>query len=74
MCKKLIVGDTIRYKMWDGTMTTAKVLGIEICRQGEKEGGRPVQSATIKDNRNIVLDLDNQHWAYAYQIKEIIKH
>lgn len=70
MCKRIKTGDTIRYKMWDGSVASAKVLEIEICPQGEKYG-RSVKSATLKPGRNIVLDLDNNHWAYASQIINI---
>lgn len=69
---KLSVGDTISYQMWNGKMTTAKVLGIEICKDGEKSG-RPVTNCDLSKHRNGILDLDNEHWAYFYQVKRVIK-
>lgn len=68
---KIKIGDHIRYKMWSGKMVTAGVLGIEICKEGMKSG-RPVSQCDLEKHNNVVLDLDNQHWAYGYQVKEIL--
>lgn len=72
MARILKVGDRISYMMWSGKTVTAHVLGIEICKEGMKSG-RPVNRCDIERHNNVVLDLDNQHWAYGYQVKEIIK-
>lgn len=70
MARQLKIGDSITYKMWSGETATATVLGIEICKEGHKSG-RPVSKCDIDRHSNIVLDLDNSHWAYASQIKTI---
>lgn len=69
--RKLKIGDTVRYRMWDSTITTAKVLSIEICREGEKSG-RPVSTCNLDAHKNGTLDLDNNHWAYFNQVIKII--
>ena len=51
-------------------MAKAKVLGIEICKEGFKEG-KPVSQCNLDYHRNVTLDLDNNHWAYATQIQKI---
>lgn len=70
MARQLKIGDSITYKMWGGETAKAKVLGIEICKEGFKSG-RAVSKCDIDKHSNIVLDLDNNHWAYGYQIKTI---
>ena len=72
MCNRLTVGDTIHYRMWSGEIVTAQVLGIELCKEGEKSG-RSVNSANLDSHRNIVLDLSNNHWAYGTQVQQIKK-
>ncbi|MBQ0074909.1 MAG: hypothetical protein KBT34_12035 [Prevotella sp.] len=71
MARILKTGDRIRYKMWSGETVTAGVLGIELCKEGMKSG-RPVKYCDLDKYDNIVLDLDNQHWAYGYQVKEVL--
>lgn len=71
MARILKTGDRIRYKMWSGETVTAGVLGIEICKEGMKSG-RPVNHCDLEKYDNVVLDLDNQHWAYGYQVKEVL--
>lgn len=69
--KKLKIGDTVQVKQWDGKIATAKVLSIEICREGEKSG-RPVNSCNLDAHKNGTLDLDNNHWCYFYQVQRVI--
>ena len=71
MARILKTGDRIRYKMWSGETVTAGVLGIEICKEGMKSG-RSVNHCDLEKYDNVVLDLDNQHWAYGYQVKEVL--
>lgn len=68
--KKLKIGDTVQVKQWNGTIATAKVLSIEICREGEKSG-RPVNSCNLDAHKNGTLVLDNNHWCYFYQVQRI---
>lgn len=69
--KTVKVGAQISYQKWTGQTSTAAVLGIEICKQGEKYG-RSVNQARLDTHLNIVLTLGNSHWCYADQIREII--
>ena len=62
------VGDTVN---WSGgwgahAPVPATVVGLEICAPGENEG-YDVPSADL-DLHHVVVDLDNGHWAYGYQI------
>lgn len=65
---KLKIGDTINWKsQWGANPSVkAKVKTIEICPIGCKNG-KQVQSVswdTIKNgNRNIVIIMENGHWA-----------
>lgn len=65
------VGDKIIYEPWSGPRKTATIEGIQICRQGEKYG-REVGSCDISKYYG-VLDLDNGHWCYFYQVKQVIR-
>lgn len=69
--RNLKIGDTVQVKHWDGKIATAKVLGIEICREGEKSG-RPVNTCKLDAHKNGTLDLDNDHWCYFYQVQRVI--
>ena len=68
---KTKVGDKVIYKPWSGPNKTATIEGIQICRQGEKYG-REVSSCNL-DKHYGVLDLDNGHWCYFYQVIKTIK-
>ena len=62
--KTLKVGDEV---MWRGGFGSdaprkAKVVGIELCRSGEKYG-EPRESVDSSKKDRIVVDLDNGHWA-----------
>ncbi len=67
----LKVGDTVLWRGGFGTepFRKATVEGIEITNGGKY--GDPVDEvewSKVRD-RNVTVDLDNGHWAYAYQIK-----
>jgi hypothetical protein len=50
------------------------VNAIEVCPLGEKHGNdvNSVAWSVINgDNKTIIVDLDNGHWAYDYQLKPI---
>lgn len=64
------VGDKIIYESWSGPRKTATIEGIQICRQGEKYG-REVECCDL-DKHYGVLDLDNGHWCYFYQVIKTI--
>ncbi len=67
---KVKVGDKIRHSLFSGKVLTGKVEDIQICRQGEKSG-RSVKSADTSKHHG-VLDLDNGHWCYFYQVINVI--
>lgn len=71
---KLSVGNTIKYQPWGKEpLQTAKVEGIEICREGEKYG-RQVNNVNLEKHNNGTLDLDDNHWCYFYQVKEVLQN
>ena len=72
---KLKVGDTV---LWSGGFGSdapkkAVVEGIEITNGGKY--GDPVDEVDWEKvyDRNVTVDLDNGHWAYASQIKRVIQ-
>ncbi len=69
---KIKIGDTIRHSLFSGKVLTGKVEEIQICRQGEKYGGRLVKSCDVSKHHGVV-DLDNGHWCYFYQVQQILK-
>lgn len=64
------IGDKIRHYLFGGEELTGIVEDIQICRAGEKEG-RSVKTADVKKHHG-VIDLDNGHWTYFYQVIEVI--
>ena len=70
--KVVKVGTEIVHTLFGGGSYTAKVLGIEKCPEGSKNG-KPVSSMAMRNkDHNYVLDLDNGHWCYGYQVKEVV--
>lgn len=64
------VGDTIKHSLFGGEVLTGKVEEIQICREGEKYG-RSVKAADVSKHHG-VIDLDNGHWCYFYQVIKIL--
>lgn len=68
---KLKVGDTVLWRGGFGSDAPKKAVveGIEITNGGKY--GDPVDEVdwTKVRDRNVTVDLDNGHWAYASQIK-----
>jgi hypothetical protein len=72
---KLKIGDEV---IWRGAWgkdvpKQVKIISIEVCN-GSKYGMglSEVEWSDIKLNpRNYVFDLNNEHWAYGYQLTEI---
>lgn len=72
VAKTIKVGEKV---MWSGGFGAqaekpARITGIEVCDEGEKNGD-PVDKASLDDN--LVVTLDNGHWAYGDQIRKISK-
>ena len=73
MKKTLNLGDQVSWRGGFGcdNARIATVIGIEVTN-GEKYGD-DVEEVLWEEvyGRNVVIDLDNSHWAYADQIKQI---
>ncbi len=67
---KIKIGDKIRHSLFGGQVLTGIVEDIQICRQGEKFG-RSVKSCDVSKHHG-VLDLDNGHWCYFDQVKQVL--
>jgi hypothetical protein len=70
--KQLKVGDIV---MWRGGFGSdspckAKVVGIEVCRPGEKYG-EPRESVDWNKVNSVVVDLENGHWAKGHQLSPL---
>jgi len=69
----LKIGDQVKWRGAFGTQApkTATIEGIEITGGGKE--GEQVDEVDWSEvyGRNVVVDLDNEHWAYASQIKRI---
>ena len=68
----LKIGDTVRWAGAFGSQNAkdAKITGIELTRGGKY--GDPVDEIEWSEvyDRNVCVDLDNGHWAYASQISK----
>ena len=73
MSNTLKIGDQVSWRGGFGgdNARIATVIGIEVTN-GEKYGD-DVEEVLWEEvyGRNVVIDLDNSHWAYADQIKQI---
>ena len=73
MNKTLKIGDQVFWRDGFGSESVrmATVIGIEVTN-GEKYGD-DVEEVLWDEvyGRNVTVDLDNDHWAYADQIKRI---
>ena len=67
-------GMKVKYRgSWGtGPLTTAKIIGIELCESEHEKYGEPVSAVYAKDLRRCCVDLSDNHWAYGYQIEEIL--
>lgn len=70
----LKIGDSVMWRGGFGSQPPKKVkiTGIEICKEGSKSGRQVDEISWDKvDGRRVVVDLDNNHWAYGYQLSKI---
>ncbi len=70
---KLKIGDSVNWRGGFGRepKKRAKVEGIQITNGGKYgDDVDEVEWSKVRD-RNVVVDLDNGHWAYASQISKI---
>lgn len=79
MGKKVIkIGTKVRHTLWSGKDLVGAVTRIERCKCGEKYGKEIKQVDFDKrvdyaGNTECVFDLDNGHWCYGSEIKEIVE-
>ncbi len=70
----LKVGDTVSWRgSWgNDALQNAKVLEIDVDCDGGKDGRSVTEVFWSKVTRhNVVVSLDNGHWAYGDQIKRV---
>lgn len=60
------LGDTVLVRNWDDTESWETVIGIEICKPGEKDG-TPVKECNPSEHPNGVMD-GHGRWFYFEQI------
>lgn len=67
------IGTKVKYRgSWGkGVDATASVVGIEVCKNGEKYG-YAVVSTPIENVETCTFVLDDGHWCYGWQITEIL--
>ena len=68
---KVKIGDKIKHSLFGGKVCVGIVEDIQICRQGEKYDGRYVKIADVSKHHG-VINVDNGHWCYFDQVKEVI--
>ena len=69
----LKIGDTINWKgSWGSDPSKkAKVTGIEVnCVSKDGDEVEVVEWGEV-DSESVILSLDNDHWCYGYQVKQI---
>ena len=66
MSKILKVGDAVFTNHGE-----AKVIKIEIVEPGQKEDGIDVSKIYWSLIENVIVDLDNVHWSYGYNITPV---
>ena len=67
---KVKIGDKIKHTLFGGEVCTGIVEDMQICRQCMKSV-RYVKSADVSKHHG-VIDVDNGHWCYFDQVKEVI--
>lgn len=72
---KLKVGDTVLWRGGFGSDAPKKAVveGIEITNGGKYGDSVNEVDWTKVYDRNVTVDLNNGHWAYASQIKRVIQ-
>lgn len=70
----LKVGMKVRYRgSWgSGGVEEVTIESIDLCDCEGCKYGEMVEEVSVYDIRRCCVDLDNGHWAYGYQIIEIL--
>lgn len=68
------VGQEVKYRgcFGSGPITSAKIEGMELCEDEHEKYGEPVDEVFVGDLSRCCLDLSDGHWAYGYQVVEIL--
>lgn len=68
------VGMKVKYRgsFGSGPIEETTIESIELCEDEHEKYGVLVSEVSVKDLYRCCLDLDNEHWAYGYQITEIL--
>ena len=73
MNKVIKVGDIVMHRGCFGAdaPVRARVLEIELCKHEREKYGTPVNEVSLANLRRAVFTLDNDCWAYGFQISPI---
>lgn len=68
------VGMKVKYRgSWGyGPIEEVTIEYMELCDCEGQKYGEPVSEVPVEDLRRCCLDLDNEHWAYGWQVVEIL--
>ena len=68
------VGTKVLYRGSFGTgpKKEATIIGIELCEREHEKYGEPVEEVCAIDLPRCCVDLSDGHWAYGYQVTDII--
>lgn len=69
--KRVKIGDQVEYATWTIQGRKATVKAIEICKCGEKNG-RMVNSCDLDLHQEGTITLNDGHWCYFDQVKQVI--
>ena len=71
--KKIELGSKVKYRLRGETnLRTAAVTEIQITRNHEKMEGRVVKSCDLDKHKSVIFSLDDGHWCWEDQIRQII--
>ena len=68
------VGMKVKYRgsFGSGPIEVVTIEYMELCEREHEKYGEPVSEVSVKDLHRCCLDLDNGHWAYGYQVCEVL--
>ena len=68
------VGQKVKYRgnFGSGPIEVVTLESIELCEDEHEKYGTPVDEVDVWDLNRCCVCLDNGHWAYGYQIVEIL--
>ena len=68
------VGQKVKYRgdFGHGPIEVVRLEEIELCEDEHEKYGELVDEVDVRDLNRCCVTLDNGHWAYGYQIVEIL--